>query len=159
MVHRAKRNHDIDHGSYLHLLHRRHRQRAGQSDERTFHPGVLQCNTKLRGRDHHDLHHRYHAYIGMYQRGSHCLTSALVVCSRSRIAILLLAHRHYAGVLKTHDSTVFSSLRAYVLSKNKPLGLLVLALSVTPIGVNLVSVSMLQSCMHERIITGSIVRI
>lgn len=67
MVDRAQRDHDANHGSYLHLLHRRHRQRAGEPDERTFHPGVLQRNAKLRGRNDHDMHHRYHAHIGMYQ--------------------------------------------------------------------------------------------
>ena len=98
LVHRTERNHDIDHGSHLHLLHRRYRRRSSESNERAFHPGVLQCNPKLRGDDHHDFYHRHHAYIRMHQRGSHGFAPALVVCSRSRIAVLALAVRCAAWV-------------------------------------------------------------
>jgi hypothetical protein len=81
LVYRTKRDHGSDHGSHIHLLHRRNRQCARKPDERALHPGLLQRHSELRWRDHHGINHCDHAYLCVYQRGCHCFSSALVLCS------------------------------------------------------------------------------
>jgi len=91
MVHRAERDHGNHYGSHVRLLHRRHRQCAGKSHERAVHTGLLQLYAKLCGHDNHGIYHRHHAYIRMYQRGSYCFASTLVLRSRRRRTVLALA--------------------------------------------------------------------
>ncbi|TFK90253.1 hypothetical protein K466DRAFT_583917 [Polyporus arcularius HHB13444] len=53
-------------------------------------------------------------------------------CSMFQIALEAISIAQYV------PGAIFSALRAYVLSRSKPLGFLVLALSLAPVGANLV---------------------
>ncbi|TFK78614.1 hypothetical protein K466DRAFT_446181, partial [Polyporus arcularius HHB13444] len=57
------------------------------------------------------------------------------VCSCSLFAIA----GHAMGMLQFIPGAAFSALRAYVLSRSKPLGIVVAALSLAPVGANLVN--------------------
>ncbi|TFK91432.1 hypothetical protein K466DRAFT_452966, partial [Polyporus arcularius HHB13444] len=63
-----------------------------------------------------------------------CCKSSLGFCSCSSFAMAEYA----IGVLQFLPGAAFSSLRAYVLSRSKLLGISVFALSLAPVGANLV---------------------